>query len=566
MYTKAYYNGVLVNDLQYQYSSILNKFDVASIYENGEKGFWFDPNDLSTMYQDAAGTNPVTGVGQPVGLLLDKSNGLIRGAELWKHSSALTVGESSVESTNTYRIKSTDGSSSYAYCSGFSSSKFYEVSFDIVSITGSISTDVEAAPVWSTVGRKKFIGKPLGGWLTIKRSGVCDAVVANISVKEIAGNHAYQTVSASRPVLKNNVNVFSNTRLISASSTPIGWINTGAHSAIPLTIVNNAGALPNHNAVRVTRVAGTTGLIGFQHTVLFSVGKKFRLSFYARKVIGSAAAAIYIYWGNGRTVDSDVSSTLLLVPASSLSEQWVRYSFDFTVTTAITQVAFVLNTGSVDSCFEISSPDARYIDEGINTGLPAYQDILEGVGVTQGFPNYLYFDGVDDFLQTNNIDFTTTDKVSVFAGVRKLSDSTSALCVGFGDGTSSTVNAFALYAPAGFGANKYDMRNTVTAVGANTQDIRFNAPHSAVLTGTVTPNKVDKASLRVNGEAAITTQTGRGGNLVAAPLYIGRRSDTQLPFTGHIYGLIGIGKLTTDNETINIEKMLAKKIGVVLNV
>lgn len=39
----------------------------------GKVGVWFDASDLSTMYQDAAGTIPVTGVGQPVGLWKDKS-------------------------------------------------------------------------------------------------------------------------------------------------------------------------------------------------------------------------------------------------------------------------------------------------------------------------------------------------------------------------------------------------------------------------------------------------------------------------------------------------------------
>src|SRR5690606_24121605 len=37
-------------------------------------------------------------------------------------------------------------------------------------------------------------------------------------------------------------------------------------------------------------------------------------------------------------------------------------------------------------------------------------------------------------------------------------------------------------------------------------------------------------------------------------------------FNGHIYGLIGIGKLTTVDETAAIEKELAKRVGVTLNV
>lgn len=45
-------------------------------------GAWFDPSDLSTLYQDGAGTTPVTAVEQPVGLMLDKSRGMMLGPEL----------------------------------------------------------------------------------------------------------------------------------------------------------------------------------------------------------------------------------------------------------------------------------------------------------------------------------------------------------------------------------------------------------------------------------------------------------------------------------------------------
>lgn len=45
----------------------------GSLFANGEQGLWIDPSDFSTMFQDAAGTTPVTAVGQPVGLIRDKS-------------------------------------------------------------------------------------------------------------------------------------------------------------------------------------------------------------------------------------------------------------------------------------------------------------------------------------------------------------------------------------------------------------------------------------------------------------------------------------------------------------
>lgn len=46
---------------------------IAELFAGGVPGVWFDPSDLSTLFQDAAGTLPVTGVEQPVGLMLDKS-------------------------------------------------------------------------------------------------------------------------------------------------------------------------------------------------------------------------------------------------------------------------------------------------------------------------------------------------------------------------------------------------------------------------------------------------------------------------------------------------------------
>ena len=48
-------------------------FSPASLFAGGTEGAWFDPSDPSTLFQDSAGTTPVTVSGQPVGLMLDKS-------------------------------------------------------------------------------------------------------------------------------------------------------------------------------------------------------------------------------------------------------------------------------------------------------------------------------------------------------------------------------------------------------------------------------------------------------------------------------------------------------------
>jgi len=50
-----------------------NGFNPLSLFSAGEQGCWYDPSDMSSMFQDAAGTIPVTAAGQPVGLVRDKS-------------------------------------------------------------------------------------------------------------------------------------------------------------------------------------------------------------------------------------------------------------------------------------------------------------------------------------------------------------------------------------------------------------------------------------------------------------------------------------------------------------
>jgi len=48
-------------------------FSIADLFASSEQGAWYGPSDLSTLFQDSAGTTPVTTAGQPVGLMLDKS-------------------------------------------------------------------------------------------------------------------------------------------------------------------------------------------------------------------------------------------------------------------------------------------------------------------------------------------------------------------------------------------------------------------------------------------------------------------------------------------------------------
>jgi hypothetical protein len=56
-------------------------FVPSELFDAGEKGVWYDISDLSTLFQDSAGTIPVTGDGQPVGRVLDKSGNNIHATQ-----------------------------------------------------------------------------------------------------------------------------------------------------------------------------------------------------------------------------------------------------------------------------------------------------------------------------------------------------------------------------------------------------------------------------------------------------------------------------------------------------
>ena len=180
---------------------------------------------------------------------------------------------------------------------------------------------------------------------------------------------------------------------------------------------------------------------------------------------------------------------------------------------------------------------------------------------------YLEFDGTGDFLVTNSINFASTDKVSLFAGVRKLSDAATAALCEFSNNSTSTNGTFSFFAPTSPNPQyQFRSKGTSASVYASSPKNAYPAPHSTVLTGFGSPPQ-NIARLRVNGIQVADMPTGQGSCVYGNyPLYIGRRGGTSLPFNGNLYSLIGIGRLTSDSETKALEEAIAKNVGVTLNV
>lgn len=175
---------------------------------------------------------------------------------------------------------------------------------------------------------------------------------------------------------------------------------------------------------------------------------------------------------------------------------------------------------------------------------------------------YLAFDGADDFLVTNNIDFTMTDKVSLFVGVLKLRDTDTSSVVELSSNPNNVSGSVAL---ASLSTQNYQITSRGSISSFRRSSVN-SAPFSCVI-ATKSAISADVNNMRVNGLDQGTTSTDQGtGNYGNYQMYIGRRGGLSLPFSGHLYGLIGVGRLTTDGETLAVERELAKQTGVVLNV
>lgn len=503
---------------------------IKSIFSKGEAGFAYDMSDMSTLFQDASGTIPVTAAGQPVGLILDKSKGLAYSAELFtKFDSTLS---STLSSTTTPTVvTSTVESGIYGAVINVNfMPEVYKISF-----------------AWegNTTGREMFLSMPDGnnislgfgvtgtydkfirfksqGGLAIMRSpnGMGQTfTISSVSVKRLLGNHAYQTFSASRPILRQTP-ILGNELIVNGDFSG-DLTNVAPRNSATTEIV--AGAL---------KVTNARTFYGYAEMALpTEVGKTYLFRGDVVESSGTGAAFHIASVTNSNDIANNVEGST------------VAKGVTFTAKTTTTYLSLKTPSNATGSW--------RIFD---NMSIKE----LTGYSTDQ---NYLEFDGVDDFLQTNAIDFTATDAISLFTAVSISNFKFSPVCELSSDPNLNN-GTFALSFDNG--ANTASMRSRGTSL------LRDAAAVLATRVTTVLSGKasisIDSSLLRKNAiQVALNSNDQGSGNYGNYPLFIARRGGVSPPFDGNIYGLIGISRLTTDAETLALEKAIAKQTGVTLNV
>ena len=542
-------------------------FSPASLFAAGEQGVWYQIDDLTTLFQDSAGTTPVTAVEQPVGLMLDKSQGLVLGPELvlspyiGSASGSWTVGATSIT-----RNGSASGQATVNLGATVSTSKKYRVVFTVANISGDSfyytlgggSNRVQSNGVVSAVITP---GSAVSYFQIAPWAGTAgEATITGISVRELPGNHASQTTSTARPTLRARYNLLT----YSEDFSNVIWTKERGSISVDAAIAPN-GALTADKYVEDS----TTGYHRLAFSPSLVVGARYTTSIYAK-----ASGRRYLVMNSLATLGARTVFDLQLGTANTIDgsgeivnvgSDWYRCSVSG-VCVATGQQYIGTNTSSVDGPYTgdgtsgifIWGADLRVATE--SASLPVYQRVAAATDYdTSGFPPYLAFDGSDDSMATSAINFSATDKMSVFAGVRKLSDAARGTVVELTASAAANNGAFHMTAPNAASATfAFESKGTVLTDAVEADNVPA-APVTVALTGLGNISG-DSTIIRVNGvQEDIDTGDQGTGNYANAAMFIGARNQASLFFNGRLYSLIVLGRAATAAEIVSTEEYVEQK-------
>jgi len=586
----------------------VQQFSPADLFSAGEQGAWYDPSDFSTLFDDSAGITPVTAVEQFVGLMLDKSKGLVLGPELVTNPGGpyttttgytATNGSLSVDGVN-LRFTETSGISRFSFTWTAVIGKTYLVKIRARSSSAvarffgssdlSPSTDTAIGSINATFKTFEFrvtatsTAPIIRAYISTSSTSGSDTIDYEfVNVAELPGNHAFQTSSAKRPKLAARYNLLTYTEEFDNAA----WIKSNLNTTGTPAWVNVAVApdgtttadkfIANVGTFRVD-AANTTPVVVAQYSQTIYAQK----DTYQYLWIGDRGDAAGI-----RSATFDLNSGTVLGQSNGTASifdagnGWWKCVLLYSRANAGNASAmYALG----DSSHTIDRPSKTWLGtEALNvwgadlrpasqaTGLigPTYQRVVDAATYDAvGFLPYLEFNGLSWSMSTNSIDFSAGDKVTVWAGVRKLSDPALGIITELGPVVDTNNGSFAVGASIA-AAQRYVSALRGTAL-AYYEPATYAAPVTNVLATSFNIAGAaisDEISPRVNGILEQDNPSGANagtGNFGNYPLFIGARNNASAFFQGWMYSLTVRGAQSSASEISAMESWVAGKTGVSL--
>ena len=442
-------------DLSKTPRNILNQAIVRAIISENN-GAWFDPEDLSTMFQDAAGTTPVTALEQPVGRWLDKSGN---------------------------------------------------------------------------------------------------------------GNHATQSITASRPTLSARYNLLTKTEDFSDGV----WVKTGC------TVSATEGPSGNAGAFRITEDA-STGKHMLSQPITVAASKVFTVL-----VKDDGAGYCVISWRGNSDIRYDAIRYDLTTATKIFVQNASGYYLSDTInilSDGLIEITITLSAASnfIIACANpVKDPDrwVTYAGDGVsgikvyhptvNSGLTSkpYQRVNTATDYdTVGFKKYIKFDGVDDYLNIPYMGLYANGSASIVAARDALSQTADTYVIS----ERSTSNVNPKYFPSRQLANAGNMDsyivNDAAAVVVDTVGSAYGGASDAVVRSAI--DSGNNIKLFKNGALAANDNYTRSGTLTLNTTTIGASVSTTTSNYANmkLYGLCIAKSALSDLERRRVEWLLAYNSGV----
>ena len=535
----------------------------------GTDAHLWDFSTLTNLYQDSAGTTPVTAPDQPIGLVLDSLG--VLGSELVTNGdfSNGTTGWATAVAGTTASV-----TAGRVYVSGISSTARLQQSVTLTvgktyllrcSIyqgatpngTQCIMDNVQGGTTGGVYGESLQVVfvctvSALQVWLRVNAG---DGYFDNVSLKEITGIHASQATSAKKPTLRRGlVNrltysgdlsnaAWSKTNITQTAGATDPYGGTSAFSMLETVVTGG------HNPSSLVTV--TSGVAYTQAAIVKANGRD-----YIGMYCNSPGVGKFFDISNG-TVLGDMLGAPSAASIATLGGGWFLVAVSATTNSTGTGVNIYASTNGTTFSYAGDITKGFFIYRAaLFTGTLTAQQILDAGGIplttsapassTQG-RYWAEFDGVDDCLTLGSA-VGATNEFSLVSAMRYTTLSTQVL---YDEG----VNGLRTYAVTDGSVDSN--KNGVSAYSV--------APAGTLIAGTTTV-----ITSRLSGGYGSTRKNGsvvdsRASALVGAgtsAAYIGSGNPSGFYMNGSVTSVAAVKATLSDAELLLIEKLAANKAGV----